>query len=75
MEFSNEVGAKDEGAHSSGSGVFGITGVIFSIWRSCLKRKMREALDQKKRQRDAALARLKHMEDHAARLERVATAA
>jgi hypothetical protein len=75
MEFSNEVGTGDEGAHSSASGGFGITGVIFSIWRSCLGRKTREALDQKKRQRDAALVRPKHMEDYAARLERVATAA
>jgi hypothetical protein len=75
MDFLNEFGARHEGVLSLASGVFGLAGFVFGIWRVYLERRAREALVQKEQELEKALAQLKHLDSYAADLKHYTTAA
>lgn len=75
MDLLNEFGVQYEGVLSLASGLFGLTGFLFGIWRFYLERRAREALNQKEQELDKALAQLRHLDSYAADLKHYTTAA
>lgn len=69
MDFLNEIGTRYEGLISLASSIFGLAGFIFGMWRYLKERKARRDLEQKKKELEDALARLKHLDKYAAGLD------
>lgn len=75
MDFLNEFGTQYEGVLSLASGLFGLAGFVFGIWRVYLERRAREALGLKEQELEKALGQLRHLDSYAADLKHYTTAA
>ena len=69
MDFLNDFGARYEGVLTLLSLTIGLAGFIYGAWRREQERKAKSSLNQKQKELDDALARLKHLEKFASGLQ------
>ncbi|MBX2806201.1 MAG: hypothetical protein KTR19_09530 [Hyphomicrobiales bacterium] len=65
MDFLKEFGARYEGMFAILSLLIGLSGILYVGWRRQQEHKAKSSLDQKQKELDDALGRLKHLETYA----------
>lgn len=74
MEYINQLSLEYDGLFRVFGAFLGVVGFLFGAWRYFKERKIQKQLEDRQRELDNALSRLKHLDDYADGLKQYSTA-